>query len=506
MAQNITLTPTKLTKLHSTDPRLISYDIEMTEVTGGTFWKCYAPEHVSGEKEFSLTKMDELDNVTDFMDVQSLMEVFDPIHLYDEKIRAMAKGLGPAWVRVSGTWATQTYYDFDNHTGGTAPEGFRYVLTREQWIGLLDFVKATDAKLLVSVANSAGVHGPDGCWTPERAKLLFDFSRDYGVPIHAAEFMNEPNALAMSGAPEGYTVSDFARDQDLFFRFVRENYPDVLLVGPCGAGDAWLPESGCKPEHQINFGGSLLPTEQLLVGCKESADAFSYHYYNGVSERGAATGGHWDATAAHTEAYLAEADCCCRVYLPLCDQFTPGAQMWVTESGDAACGGNTWASTFLDVLRYANELGAFSVLTDGIIFHNTFCSSDYGLLDPKTHEPRPNYWLAYLRNHIMGTTVYAADEDIREGVHLYAHSRRDGKEGAAYVLINNSLTEATTVNLPSPAQRYTLSAQKLRSLQVLLNGKALAYDSENGFPQLAPVQESAGTIALAPATVTFLIL
>lgn len=91
MAQNITLTPTKLTKLHSTDPRLISYDIEMTEVTGGTFWKCYAPEHVSGEKEFSLTKMDELDNVTDFMDVQSLMEVFDPIHLYDEKIRAMAK-------------------------------------------------------------------------------------------------------------------------------------------------------------------------------------------------------------------------------------------------------------------------------------------------------------------------------------------------------------------------------------------------------------------------------
>lgn len=33
--------------------------------------------------------------------------------------------------------------------------------------------------------------------------------------------------------------------------------------------------------------------------------------------------------------------------------------MWVTESGDAGGGGDTWASTYLDVIRTLNEAGGF---------------------------------------------------------------------------------------------------------------------------------------------------
>lgn len=39
MAEKIALNPEKLRPLHRTDPALTSYNIEMTEVTGGTFWK-----------------------------------------------------------------------------------------------------------------------------------------------------------------------------------------------------------------------------------------------------------------------------------------------------------------------------------------------------------------------------------------------------------------------------------------------------------------------------------
>ena len=31
--------------------------------------------------------------------------------------------------------------------------------------------------------------------------------------------------------------------------------------------------------------------------------------------------------------------------------------MWLTETAEAACGGNPWASTFLDTFRYLDQLG-----------------------------------------------------------------------------------------------------------------------------------------------------
>ena len=41
MAEHIILNPNNLTELRKVNPQLISYNVEMTEVTGGTFWKAY---------------------------------------------------------------------------------------------------------------------------------------------------------------------------------------------------------------------------------------------------------------------------------------------------------------------------------------------------------------------------------------------------------------------------------------------------------------------------------
>lgn len=89
--------------------------------------------------------------------------------------------------------------------------------------------------------------------------------------------------------------------------------------------------------------------------------------------------------------------------------------MWVTESGDAGGGGDTWASTYLDVFRTLNELAGFAAITDGVIFHNTLASSDYGFLAREVFDPRPNYFAVLLWNRLMGTTVYDTAEPIREG-------------------------------------------------------------------------------------------
>ncbi len=116
-----------------------------------------------------------------------------------------------------------------------------------------------------------------------------------------------------------------------------------------------------------------------------SLDIFSYHNYNGVSERLASVmpSAHWSAEEALYEDYLAVASNFCKTYVPLREKYFPGAQMCVTESGDAGGGGNTWASTFLDVPCILNELGTFARLTDGVIFHNTLDSSDYAILHVK---------------------------------------------------------------------------------------------------------------------------
>ena len=179
--------------------------------------------------------------------------------------------------------------------------------------------------------------------------------------------------------------------------------------------------------------------------------------------------------------------------------------MWVTESGDAGCGGNTWASTYADVPRTLNELGEFCTVTDGVIFHNTFASSDYGYLKHGTFVPRPNYFAALLWNRIMGSTVYDCGE-VSEGAHLYAHSRKDGKEGVAYLIINNS-NETTTLELPKEAEVYMLAGEtKLRSRVMTLNGNPLKLGENDELPALTPVKAAAGNLEIPATNCAFVVL
>ena len=498
MAEFVKLAGSGLIALREMDERLVSYNVEMTEVTGGTFWKAYTEAQVDGVEEFPV--------ITNWQDMGNLQQWYDPIDTKNPRLIKLAKDLGAAWVRVSGTWANKTYYDFDGHTGGKVPEGFQNLLTKDQWLSLLDFVKAIGGKLLVSIANCPGIHSADEPMPFEQADLLFRTSKEYGVPISAAEFTNEPNLIALSGLPQGYTAADHARDHDLFGAWLRENYPECLFVGPCTVGDIDMFGTMEGAGGGMAAGFEMVTTEALLGEYKTPMDVFSYHYYNGVSERGQAMGGHWPYEAALTDKYLGVAASCARQYTARRDRYVPGGQMWVTESGDAGCGGNTWASTYADVPRTLNELGEFSTVTSGVIFHNTLASSDYGFLKHGTFEPRPNYFAVLLWNRLMGKTCYATGEEIREGAHVYCHSRKDGKEGKAYLVINNSWTETTTVELPGEAEVYALTGTTgMRSRTMCLNGKELVLGENDTLPELTGVSLS-GKVEIAPGGCTFIVI
>ena len=491
---NIKLQNSGLEILRTVDERLMSYNVEMTEVTGGTFWKAYTPAQIAGTEEFPpITGMHEMAN---------LMQWYDPIRSTDPRLIKLAKEFGPVWVRVSGTWATKTYYDFD---GKGMPAGYQSSLSRQQWENLINFVDAVGGKLLISVANCEGLHSAQEPWNPSEAEKIFALSKELGHPIDAVEFTNEPNMFQVTGFPAGYTVEHYIRDQELFHNWVKANYPDTILVGPCTVDTMKMGDMSSAGVGAAF--GTTCSTDDLLSGAVIMPQVFSYHYYNGVSERGAAMGGHWPYEACLTEQYLEVAGNCARQYVARRDKYVPGGQMWVTESGDAGGGGDTWASTYLDVPRTLNELGEFCTITDGVIFHNTLASSDYGFLDHHDYSPRPNYFAALLWTRLMGQTVFGSGISLQEGAHVYCHNRKDGKDGYAYLVINNSTTEATSVELPQEAEVYVLAGRDgMRSSVMTLNGNDLVLGENDALPALEPVKQAAGAMELAPGSCAFILM
>lgn len=464
------------------DPGVIAYNIEMAELTGGTFWKPFTDAQIAGTEAFP--------SITDYSQMASIQEPLSPIDLRDPALRRAARQLGPCWVRVSGTWANKTWYAF-REGEASAPAGYDHVLTLPQWTALLDFVRETGGRLLVSAANCAGSRTPDGEYDLSQFFLLLETSKNYGVPVSAVTFTNEPNMLEMSGLPAGYTAADYARDQDRLYSAIRARYPEILLVGPDACND--------ELDEQLP-GMPFLASSELLRDSHVKPDVFAYHYYNGVSERVAAMGGHWDASQALSPDYLAVSSHTRHAYQSLRDRYAPGAPLWVTESGDAACGGNTWASTFLDVFRTANELGEFTRDETGIIFHNTLASSDYGLLQPGTFSPRPNYWFLWLWKKLIGTRALPAAPTGSSSLRLFAFSGRNNGE-TVYLALNLGC-QPVQAESALPVRQYSLTASCLRSTDILLNGRKMEPSLwETGIPEpLCP-----GTAAtLEPHSISFL--
>ena len=99
MAQFVKLVPENLKALREVNPRLMSYNVEFAEVTGGTFWKAYTPEQVAGTEEFHVAPS--ADGIAAMY--KDLMQVYAPIDLYNEPLpRKGARNRMGACVRHLG--------------------------------------------------------------------------------------------------------------------------------------------------------------------------------------------------------------------------------------------------------------------------------------------------------------------------------------------------------------------------------------------------------------------
>jgi hypothetical protein len=208
------------------------------------------------------------------------------------------------------------------------------------------------------------------------------------------------------------------------------------------------------------------------------------------------------AAALSTE-WLTETDKIETFYAALRDQYLPGKSLWLTETADAACGGNQWASTFVDTFRYLNQLGTLAQRGVQVVMHNTLDSSDYGLLNENDYKPRPNFWAAVLWRRLMGTTVLQPGTSSSSDLHLYAHCLRGVPGGVALLAINAS-SRTQTMEIPKGSERYTLAAQQLDTQSIQLNGRVLELQTDDTLPSINGMKSSPGRMELAPRTITFI--
>lgn len=432
-----------LAKLGTVDERFQSYNIEMAEVTGGRFWTPYG---AASREMFSPRP---------------------PIDLTDPRLIALARQLGPAYVRVSGSWANGAYLPAEGENPSQPPEGFERVVTRQQWRNLVAFSKASNAAIVTSFAVSGGTRGADRVWKPELAQRLVDLTHEAGGRIAAAEFFNEPNVSAGSmGMPEDYDAQDYAAEFRIFRDWARKAEPGITIMGPGALGEGGL----AKDVPAAAFGGSRFSSESMLQGNAGSLDAVSYHFYGAVSARCEILKRRMAVKAeALTPEWL---DLTLRdyaFYAALRDKYEPGKPIWNTETAQAACGGSDWAPTFLDSFRYLNQLGILAQQGVQVVAHNTLATSDYALIDRDTMTPRPNYWSAVLWKRTMGRTVLASPASPSANLRLYAHCLPGGKGGVGVTALNIGGT-AQTVAAGRGAKAWILTGQPIDTRAIKVNG------------------------------------
>jgi hypothetical protein len=476
VADGFSISPASMARIGTVDERFQSYNIEMVEVTGGRFWKPYG----SGPRRQLVRPPKGVHAAPDgpANTNSNLYEYRPPIDLTNSRLRRLAAALAPAYLRVSGTWANATHFAVSDSAPSTPPAGFNGVLSHQQWQRVVNFSQAVGAQLVTSFAVSPGTRDAVGVWSPGEAHRLLAYTRSVGGTIAAAEFMNEPNV-----APPGNDASAYGRDFKMFHSFVKENFPEIVVLGPGTVGET-------------SFASDL-----LAASGSHGVDAISYHYYGTLSERcGVASVPETELS----EEWLSRTDQTLAFYQSLRDKFEPGKPIWLTETAEAACGGNRWDASFLDTFRYLDQLGRLAKAGVQVVMHNTFAASDYGLLDEKTLTPRPSYWGALLWRRLMGNVVLDSGVPIQIGLHVYAHCQRGTSGGVSLLVINTDRDASHSLTLPTTSERFTLDAANLKDTTVRLNGAALRLSILDELPRIDGVRSAADTLTFAPATITFL--
>lgn len=381
-----------------------------------------------------------------------------PLTLKGNKLDALVQALGPSYLRIGGSEADKIHY-----FSAPADEPDALVLTRKQWDRLHRFIERNELKLIFTVKYGLFTRHAHGLWCGDEVRELLEYSRDQDYQIDVFELGNELNAYwAFHGVRAQPRARDLATDYATFIDHIREYYPDAQVSGP---GSAFWPRIGeaFKPFSNI--------TRRFLQELTAPLDIVNWHYYPFQSSRSPVrTRGANVRTLLNPKSFTDFAKYS-QTLTFWRDQYQPQAQLWTGETGSAQCGGQPKLSDrFISSFWWADQLAQGALLGHQVMVRQSLLGGDYGLLDRLTLKPRPDYWVSWLWVRLMGNGVYRCyhtDKHLR----IYAQQHPDKKH--ITLMIINLKPRGVRIDVAIPgtaAERYTVTAKRLTSRKVAING------------------------------------
>ncbi|ERE88252.1 heparanase [Cricetulus griseus] len=433
------------------------------------------------------------------------------------RLRTLARGLSPAYLRFGGTktdflifdpkkeptfeersyWQSQVNHDVCR-SEPVSPDVMRRLQEEWPFLELLllkeqyqrEFKNSTYSRssvdMLYSFAKCSGLdlifglnallRTPDLRWNSSNAQLLLEYCASKGYNI-SWELGNEPNSfwkkahIFIDGLQLG---EDFVQ----FRKLLRKSaFKNAKLYGP----DVGQPR-----------GKTVKLLRSFLKAGGEVIDALTWHHYY-LNGRIATKEDFLSSDVLDT--FISSV----QKVLKVTKEMRPGKKVWLGETSSAYGGGapslsNTFAAGFmwLDKLGISAQMGIEVVMRQ--VF---FGAGNYHLVD-ENFEPLPDYWLSLLFKKLVGPQVLMVRVKglDRSKLRMYLHCTnthhpkyQDG-DLTLYVLNLHNVTKH--VNLPyqlfnKPVDKYLLKPfgpEGLLSKSVQLNGETLKIVDDHTLPAL----------------------
>ena len=424
------------------DKRYLSFSIDISVLAGGFWW------------EGSHTTRKGLGTLR-----------VPPIDLNSKKLDQLVQALGPSYLRVGGSEADKIHY-FETVEG----DEDALVLTKEIWDQLHAFIQRNQLNFMFTFKYGLFKRSDHGTWQGSEIERLIQYNEEKGYRIDVCELGNELNAYwAFYGLSSQPMAKKLATDYSTFTTLIRAHCPGTKI---CGPGSAFWPGLGetIKPLSNI--------TKKFLQSLSTEIDIVDWHYYPFQSNRSPIR-----TRTATLRAMLSPKsfENFARYSKQLCqwrDLYQPEAQIWTGETGSGQCGGEPKLSDrFASCFWWADQLGRGATLGQKVMVRQSLIGGDYALINRLTLKPKPDYWVSWLWVKLMGEKVFEVTSS-NKFLRVYCHSAANKGNGEANnmgftLLLVNMSKKTTTLNLANfglPERRFEITAKKLTSKRVLING------------------------------------
>ena len=486
----------------------------------------------------------------------------DKIDLGSSLLRQLTKNLAPAYLRFGGSCNDCVRYNVGGEApkfDGNKPESKycygAFYLTEDRWDRILAFSNATGLPLIfgLNTCFRRGYAQPVPAWDPTNAVMLMNYTKHHrlGEQVAGWELGNEIENTDKWGPANGILDQPavIANDWHTLKKSVESVFGDVTGGGALQQHQQQPQKQQQQQQQQQQFFGPDMKAEMDFLTpfsplAKDVIDHATWHYYMFKEGRKVSVLDVFNATHLDNVVESRAA--------PFAAVFN--GRSWVGEYGGAEGGGHTGITDrFADAFWNADQLGLLPYYGVQGQLRQTLTENALGILDLEGNHfaPRPTYFMYLVWKKVMGrsmlnTTSTAAGTagvgipslpspatlaaaagatsgagvgvggaGVGEGagvgsaksksksLRAYAACHALGK-GAVTVLLLNLDSSALQIELPQVAAKriewiMTGKDGDPAASTVLLNGRALATDSEGNPPELQGAAQSNRTPLSLPA-------